>query len=66
MYILTIYIFTYQIILSDIIIFVNLINIYLYGVYGSVGQPKASKLIVPGSNPGSSCFYLVFINNLIK
>ena len=36
------------------------------GVYGSVGQPKASKPEVPSSNPGSSCFSLVFIKNLIN
>ena len=32
-------------------------------VYGSVGQPKASKRDVPGSTPGSSCLSLVFIKN---
>ena len=42
-----------------------------YGVDGSVGQPKASILIaykpeVLSSTPGSSCFSLVFINNLIN
>ena len=36
------------------------------GVYGSVGQPKASKPEVPGSTPGSSCFSPVFIKNLIN
>ena len=36
------------------------------GVYDSMGQPKASKPDVPGSTPGSSCFSLVFIKNLIK
>ena len=35
-------------------------------VYGSVGQPKASKPEVPGSSPGSTCFSLVFIKNLIN
>ena len=35
------------------------------GVYGSVGQPKASKPEVPSSTPGSSCFSFVFIKNLI-
>ena len=30
------------------------IYIYLSGVDGSVGQPKASKPEVPGSTPGSS------------
>ena len=44
------------------------INIYLYlsGVYGLVGQPKASKPEVTGSTPGSSCFSLVFIKKLIN
>ena len=32
----------------------------LSGVYGSVGQPKASKPEVLDSIPGSSCFSLVF------
>ena len=44
--------------------------IYIYGVDGSVGQPKASILAykpeVPGSTPDSSCFSLVFIKNLIN
>ena len=31
----------------------------------AVVQPKASKPEVPGSTPGSSCFSLVFIKNLI-
>ena len=35
------------------------------GVDGSVGQPKASKPEVPVSTPGSYCFSLVFIKNLI-
>ena len=30
------------------------------GVYGSMGQPKASKPEVPSTTPGSSCFSLVF------
>ena len=34
-------------------------------VYGSEGQPKASKPDVPGSTKDSSCFSLVFIKNLI-
>ena len=38
----------------------------MYGVYGSVRQPKASKQEFPSSTSGSSCFYLVFINNLIN
>ena len=43
----------------------------LSGVYGSVGQPKASNpwltsAEVPGSTPGSSCFSPVFIKNLIN
>ena len=48
------------------------IYIYIYtlegqsGVYGSVGQPKASKPEVPGSTPDSSCFSLVFIKHLIN
>ena len=36
---------------------------------GSMAQwkkPKASKPEVPGSTPGSSCFSLVFIKNLIN
>ena len=36
------------------------------GVYDSVGQPKAGKPEVPGSTPGSSCFSLMFIKNLIN
>ena len=35
-------------------------------VYGSVGQPKASKPEVLGTTLGSSCFSLVFIKNLIN
>ena len=38
----------------------------MYWVDGSVGQPKASKSEVPGPTPGSSCFSLVFIENLIN
>ena len=34
-------------------------------VYGSVGQPKDSKLEVPSSTPGSSCFSLVLITQNI-
>ena len=36
------------------------------GVYGSVGQSKASKQEVPGSTSGNSCFSLVFIKNFIN
>ena len=36
------------------------------GVYGSVGQPKSSKLEVPGSTPGNSLLSLLFIKNLIN
>ena len=36
------------------------------GLYGSVAQLKASKPEVPVSTPGSSCFSLEFINNLIN
>ena len=39
---------------------------YLYGVYCSMGQPKASKPKIPSSTPGISCFSLVFIKNLIN
>ena len=42
-------------------------------MYGSVGQPTASKpsadlqvLDIPSSTPGSSCFSLVFIKTLIN
>ena len=35
-------------------------------VYGSVGQQKASKPVVPGSTPDSYCIYLEFIKNLIN
>ena len=42
-----------------------MINKGVSGVYGSMGQPKASKPEVPGSTPDSSCFSLVFIKNLI-
>ena len=35
-------------------------------VYGSVGQPKASQPDLPSLTPGSSCFSLVFIKNLIN
>ena len=44
------------------------IYVYMYTswVNGSVGQPKASKPEVPFSTPGSSCFTLVFIKNLIN
>ena len=38
----------------------------LSGVYSLVGQPKASKTKVPYLTPGSSCFSLVFIKNLIN
>ena len=38
----------------------------LPGVYGSVGQPMASKPEVLGSTPGNSCFSLVFIEKLIN
>ena len=38
----------------------------MHGVYGPVGQPKASKPEVLSLTPGSSCFSLVFINNLIN
>ena len=38
----------------------------MFGVDGSVGQPKASKPEVPGSHPGSYLFSLVFIKNLIN
>ena len=38
---------------------------HLSGVDGSVGQPKDSNPEVPSSTPGSSCFSLVFIKNLI-
>ena len=33
---------------------------------GSMAQSKASKRDVPDSTPGSSCFSLVFIKNLIN
>ena len=33
---------------------------------GPMGQPKSSKPEVRGSTPGSSCFSLVFIKNLIN
>ena len=36
------------------------------GVYGSVGQPKASKPEVLVSTPGCYCYSLVYINNLIN
>ena len=36
------------------------------GVDGSVEHTKDSKQEVPCSTPGSSCFSLVFINNLIN
>ena len=36
------------------------------GVYGSVGQPKASKPEVPDSTLGSSCSSLLFIKNSIN
>ena len=43
---------------------------YMSEVDGSVEQPKASKYWlkpeVPSSTPGSSCFSLVFIKNLIN
>ena len=35
-------------------------------MYIPMGQPKASKPEVSGSTPGSSCFSLVFIKNLIN
>ena len=38
----------------------------MYEIYGSVGQPKASKPEVPSLTPGSSSFSLVFIYTLIK
>ena len=38
--------------------------VHLSGVYGSVGQKKASKPEIWCSTLGSSCFYLVFIKNL--
>ena len=41
-------------------------NSNMSSVYGSVRQPKASKPEVPGSTPGSSCFSLAFIENLIN
>ena len=40
--------------------------IYISGVDGSVGQPKASKPEVPCSTPDIYCFSLVFIKNLIN
>ena len=39
-------------------------HIYTYiKVYGSVGQPTASKSEIKGSTPGISCFSLVLIKN---
>ena len=53
-------------------VFIYIIYIYIYiyiiryGVYGSMGQPKANNLEVPDSTPGSYCFSLVFIKKLVN
>ena len=47
-----------------IILFINFLTIYFDGSI-AVKQSKASYRHVPGSTLGSSCFSLVFIENLV-
>ena len=41
-------------------------KLLVWGIAGSVGQPKDSKPGVLGSTPGSSCFYRELKNDISK